>query len=344
MQIIIAIILFSAIILFHELGHFLVAKKNDVKVNEFCLGLGPTIVGFHKGETFYSLKLLPFGGACMMEGEDEDSDSDRAFNKKTVFQRFAIVFAGPFFNFILAFIFAVIIISFRGIDTPVIGGIIDNSPAYEAGIEAGDKIVSIDDHRVYLYREISLYNYFNNDNPVTVKYIHNGEKKTVSLTPTIKDESGRKTLGFTSSGRTRVGVLKTIGYGVAEVRYWIWSTIRGLGKLVTGRLSLNDLSGPVGIIRTIGNTYTESVSIGVAAVIFNMMNMCMFLSANLGIMNLLPLPALDGGRLIFFIIEMIRRKRLDPGKEGMVHIVGLVVLLAFMGVIMFNDIRLIFVR
>ena len=126
MSIVVAIILFSLIILFHELGHFLLAKKNDVQVNEFCLGLGPTIIGKKFGETKYSLKLLPFGGACMMEGEDEESNSDRAFNKKNVWQRFAIVFAGPFFNFILAWILAVIIILFVGVDKPIVYHVIEN--------------------------------------------------------------------------------------------------------------------------------------------------------------------------------------------------------------------------
>ena len=143
MNIIIAIILFSLIILFHELGHFLLAKINGVQVNEFCLGLGPTIVGFHKGETFYSLKLLPFGGACMMEGEDEDSDSGRAFGKKSVWQRFSIVFAGPFFNFILAWLLSMIILGVAGIDEPTILQTIPGSPAAEAGIAGGDTIVKL---------------------------------------------------------------------------------------------------------------------------------------------------------------------------------------------------------
>ena len=343
MNIIIAIILFSLIILFHELGHFLLAKFNGVQVNEFCLGLGPTIIGFHKGETFYSLKLLPFGGACMMEGEDEESDSNRSFGKKGVWQRFSIVFAGPFFNFILAWVFALVILGSVGIDYPTIYQVESGSPAAEAGIEAGDTIVKLGNKNIHYYREISVYTYFHGEETTVVTWEHAGEMYTASVTPRYDEESGRYRFGFQGSyGRQKSGPLRVIQHSFYEVKYWITTTLQSLGKLVTGQLNMNDLSGPVGIVKTIGDTYTASRADGVFYVFINMLNMAILLSANLGVMNLLPLPALDGGRLVFFIIEAIRGKRIDPQKEGMVHYIGLIVLMIFMVVIMGNDIRKLF--
>ena len=343
MNIVIAIILFSLIILFHELGHFLLAKLNGVQVNEFCLGLGPSIVGFQKGETYYSLKLFPFGGACMMEGEDEESNSNRAFGKKNVWQRFSIVFAGPFFNFILAWLLSLIILGAAGIDYPTIYQIQPASPAAEAGIEGGDTILKLDNKRIHFYREISVYTYFHEGEEILVTWEHDGETFSASVTPRFDEESGRYLFGFQGSyGRQKASGPEVFKNSFFEMKYWITTTLQSLGKLVTGQLKMNDLAGPVGIVKTMGDTYTESRSDGAFYVFLNMLNMAVLLSANLGVMNLLPLPALDGGRLVFFIIEAIRGKRLDPQKEGMVHYVGLILLMVFMVVIMGNDIRKLF--
>ena len=343
MNIVIAIILFSLIILFHELGHFLLAKLNGVQVNEYCLGLGPSIVGFQKGETYYSLKLFPFGGACMMEGEDEESNSNRAFGKKNVWQRFSIVFAGPFFNFILAWLLSLIILGAAGIDYPTIYQIQPASPAAEAGIEGGDTILKLDNKRIHFYREISVYTYFHEGEEILVTWEHDGETFSASVTPRFDEESGRYLFGFQGSyGRQKASGPEVFKNSFFEMKYWITTTLQSLGKLVTGQLKMNDLAGPVGIVKTIGDTYTESRSDGAFYVFLNMLNMAVLLSANLGVMNLLPLPALDGGRLVFFIIEAIRGKRLDPQKEGMVHYVGLILLMVFMVVIMGNDIRKLF--
>lgn len=344
MNIILALIIFSIIILFHELGHFLLAKHNDVKVNEFCLGLGPTVIGFTKGETKYSLKLLPFGGACMMEGEDEASDDDRGFNNKTVLQRFGIVAAGPVFNFIMAFAFSFILVASVGFDRPVLTDVMEGYPAAEAGLQAGDEIVKLGSKRIHLYREVSIYTYFHAGEDVEVTYKRDGEKLKTILTPKFEEESGRYLFGFYgSSARSKGNVLQTLQYSAYEVKYWICSTVESLGQLVSGHVSMNDLSGPVGIVKTIGDTYTETKSEGGFIIFLNMLNICILLSANLGVMNLLPIPALDGGRLVFLIIEGIRGRRFDPDKEGMLNFVFLMLLMAFMVVIMFNDIRKIMV-
>lgn len=344
MSIIFAIIIFSLIILFHELGHFLVAKKFDVKVNEFCLGLGPTLLHLKKGETTYSLKLLPFGGACMMEGEDEESEDNRAFNKKTVWQRFAIVAAGPFFNFIMAYVLSVILIGSIGYDKPVITGVMEEYSAEEQGLEAGDLIVSLNHYPVHFYQEISVYSFFHPEETIEVTYKRGQEEKTVTLTPKYNEEEGRYLLGITGNYQREKGnVAETLKYGFYEMQYQIYSTFQSLKMLFTGKLTINDMSGPVGIVKTIDDTYEESLSSGAFYVVMNLLNIAILLSANLGVMNLLPFPALDGGRLVFFVIEAVRKKKIDENIEGRIHLVGFVLLMGLMVVVLFNDIYKLFV-
>lgn len=345
MNIVIAILIFSLLILFHELGHFSLAKANGIRVNEFSLGLGPTILGFTKGETKYSLKLLPFGGACMMEGEDEESDDERAFNKKSVWARISVVAAGPVFNFIMAFVFSVIVLSAVGVDKPVLTDVIDGYAAQEAGLQGGDTIVEMNGKNIHFYREISLYSTFHAGETVEVTYERDGQEYTTTLTPKYDEENARYLYGFVSnSAREKVGFFQTIGYAFCELGYYIDTVIESLKMIFTGGVTLNDLSGPVGIVQNMGEVYEESVTTsGYYYAFLNMMNWASMLSANLGVMNLLPIPALDGGRLVFLIIEAIRRKPINPEKEGMVHMIGIILLLILMFVVMFNDIRKIFI-
>ena len=343
MKIVIAILIFSIIIIFHELGHFLLAKANGIRVNEFSLGLGPTIIGFTKGETKYSLKLLPFGGACMMEGEDEESGDERAFGKKSVWARISVVAAGPIFNFILAFVGAFILLCNIGYDLPVLTDVLPGYPAEAAGMQAGDVIVKIDDSRIHFFRDISAYTQFHPGETVSVTYERDGKRYETELTPKYDEEYGYYMYGFQTSGqRVHGNVLETLKYSVYEVNYWIKATLNSIKMLVGGQVSVNDMSGPVGIVDMIGEGYEQSISYGLFTAFLQMLYITIFLSANLGVMNLLPLPALDGGRLLFMIIEVIRGKRIDPDKEGMVHFVGMMLLFAFMIFVMFNDVRKLF--
>lgn len=260
-SIIIAIILFSIIVIFHELGHFWLAKANGIKVNEFCLGLGPTLFGVQRGETKYSIKLLPFGGACIMEGEDESSGDDRAFNNKSVWARISVVFAGPFFNFIMAFIFALIIICSVGYDSPKLAGVIEGYAAEEAGIKAGDEIVKLNNTNIHFYREISLYSMLHEGETVDVTYLRDGKKHTTTLKPKYDETTKRYLYGFNVSGeRTKPGFGKALLYSCYEVKYNIYTTIEGLKMLCTGAASVNNLSGPVGIVKNMGDTYEQAVS------------------------------------------------------------------------------------
>ncbi len=339
MKIIIAILIFSFIIIFHELGHFLFAKKFNVKVNEFTLGLGPTLISWGKGETKYCLKALPFGGSCVMEGEDEESDSDRAFGNQPLLHRFLIVFGGPLFNFILAFILSVIFIAMAGVDKPVVTGVVEGYPAEEAGIEAGDTIISLNGYNVHFYSEISLYNFLHSGEIVDVKYSHNDEIKTATIKPKLNEEAGRYMLGIENNGeRTSVGPLSTLAYGCYEIKYQIYVTFQSLKMLFTRQISVQEVSGPVGVVSVIGDVYESSVVDGLKYVFLNLASITILLSANLGVMNLLPFPALDGGRILLYIIEGIRGKKMKPEIENGINLVGFGLLMLLMIVVMYNDI------
>ena len=339
MGIILAILLFSAIVIFHELGHFLLAKKNKIRVDEFSLGLGPTIFGKQFGETKFSLKLLPFGGACMMGEDDVDDMSEGSFNSKSVWARMSVIVAGPVFNLILAWILCMIIISWTGYRAPVVSNVTDGYSAQEEGIEPGDVIKKIGGKSVHIWNDISLYNMMHaGTKSVEVKYERDGKDYTVVLEPKQNEGDAFPLLGITGGEMVRPGVIGTVRYGAYTVKYWITYTVDSLKMLISGKVGVKDLSGPVGIVSAEDNVYQEAAPAGMVVVILNLLNIGVLLTANLGVMNLLPLPALDGGRLVFLIIEAVRGKRVPPEKEGMVHFAGFVLLMALMVVIMFNDI------
>lgn len=341
MGIIIAILLFGFIVFFHELGHFLVARKNGITVHEFWIGMGPTLVHKQVGATDYCLKLLPLGGACVMGEDDAEDMSEGSFNSKSPWRRLSVIVAGPFFNFILAFLCAVIFIACVGFDKPVINQVSEGTPAAEAGLESGDVIVKLNNKSIHIFREISLYNQFHQGEATEVTYERDGVRHTVLLTPQ-KDESGYYIFGIVSGGYEKGNVFEVLKYGVYEVKYWIDMTLESLGQLLTRAVGVDQLSGPVGVVSAVDETYQQSKSDGVYYVFLNMLRIAILLSANLGVMNLLPIPALDGGRALFLVIELIRGKRVPPEKEGYVHLAGMVCLLLLMAFVMFNDIKRIF--
>lgn len=210
-------------------------------------------------------------------------------------------------------------------------------------MQAGDTILKIDHTRIHFFRDISAYTQFHSGDAVTVTYERDGERCQTVLTPKYNEEYGYYMYGFQGSAqKTKGSVLSNLKYSVYEVEYWIRVTIDSLKSLVGGKVSVNDMSGPVGIVNMIGDSYEQSVTYGYYMVFLQMLYITIFLSANLGVMNLLPLPALDGGRLLFLIVEVIRGKRVDPDKEGMVHFIGMMLLFALMFFTFFNDIRKLF--
>lgn len=342
MGIILAILVFGIIVFIHELGHFLLAKANKIRVDEFSLGMGPRLFSFVRGETRYSLKLLPLGGSCMMGEDDVDDMSEGSFNSKSVWARMSVVVAGAVFNFLLALVFSMIVIGYTGYDKPVISGVVDGFPAQEAGLTEGDRIVKMNNKKINIWREISYYNMFHPGETVELVYERDGETYETTITPK-KDEDGNYLIGITSPAQyEKANLLTAVQYGVYEVKFWICTTLESLKMLVTGDVGVDQLSGPVGIVSVVDETYQQTKSYGVIIVIMQMLNIGILLSANLGVMNLLPLPALDGGRLVFMIVEAIRGKRVPPDKEGWVHGIGMILLLALMAFVMFNDVKKLF--
>ena len=341
MGLILALLLFSFIVFFHELGHFLLARKNGIYVEEFCIGMGPVLVKKKGKETTYSIRLLPIGGACMM-GEDEVENLDeKSFNNKSVWARISVIAAGPVFNFILAFILSVIVVSWLGYDKPVIKSVLENSAAEEAGLKDGDVIKEINGKNIHIFREISAYNQFHPGEKMELTYERNGKEYTVSL-KTRPDETGRYLIGITQGQYKKANAFTALQYGFYEVKFWIDYTIESLKMLFTGVIGLDQLSGPVGIVDVVDEAYDTNIQYGISSVVLAFLNLSILLSANLGVMNLLPIPALDGGRLVFLFVEAIRGKRIPPEKEGLVHMAGLIALFGLMIFVMFNDLQRIF--
>lgn len=425
-----AIIVFSILVFIHEFGHFLLAKKNGVKVIEFSIGFGPRIFSFEKGETKYSFKIIPFGGACQMlnkdmvsEEEMANEDLSKSFESKSVWARMSIVLAGPIFNFILAFVLAIIVIGTVGYDQAYITDIGKGSAAEAAGLQAGDIITEYNGTDISIARQIYLENFVHpvSEEPITIKYerdgeeyetviypqfvqkyvigftytlsseqvelkevtqdgplakagvlsgdklvsvngteIKNGEElnayfednplsdKEISLvvsrdgketeytvTPTLSQ--GSYSVGFSyNMGRVETDALGVLKYSAVEVGYQISTVFKSLGMLFTGQVTVNDFSGPVGIVDYIDTAYQESKSDGILYVFLNIANLTMLLSANLGVMNLLPIPGLDGGRFLFQILEVILRRPVKH--EEYFHLAGMILLMIFAVYIMFQDI------
>ncbi len=343
MNIIVALLVFSVIIIVHEFGHFLFAKMNRITVVEFSLGMGPRLLSFTKGGTRYSWKLLPFGGSCMMLGEDGEEEGEGTFGSASVWARILVVAAGPLFNFILAFVLSIFIVGSIGYDAPVLPGVSEGSPAQAGGLQKGDRLIRMNGKRIRLYRQISNYVMFHQEEfrqgqPVRFEYEREGQIYDTTIVPEIMDGAYRFGIPG-SSYRARTGPLDTLRYSAYEVYYWIDVTLQSLGMLVHGSVSLDDMSGPVGVVDMIGETYEESRSSGLFYIWLNMLNIAILLTANLGVMNLLPIPALDGGRLVFLFLEAIRRKKVDPEMEARIHFAGLILLMLLMVVIMFNDVK-----
>lgn len=424
MKFIIALLVFSVIILFHELGHFLLAKRNNIAVTEFSLGMGPRLLSTEKGGTRYSLKLFPIGGSCMMVGEDDDDTTEGSFNNASVWARISVVAAGPIFNFILAFVFAMIITSVVGYDPAKVLQVTEGSPAAEAGLQEGDVITEFQGRHISIGRDLDSYMNLHGlqDEEISLTYKRDGKKYNIAYTADSEErymlgfyymsegepqitqvmigssmaEAGvmpgdiireingvdvadaqelqeylaehplngsEVTLGMERDGkvetivatpqmtktvdsgfvyniyREKTNFLGVMKYSAVEVRYWISSTIESLMMFVKGQFSVNDLSGPVGIIDVIGDSYEEAKEEGAVMVWMQMLYWAILLSANLGVMNLLPIPALDGGRLVFLLIEAVRKKRLNPNVEGMIHFAGFMLLMLLMIFVMFNDFR-----
>ena len=345
MYIIIAIIIFGILIAIHEFGHFTAAKLCGVKVEEFAIGMGPALFKKQRGETLYTLRLLPIGGFCAMAGEDEESDDPRAFTNQGFWKKFVILCAGSFMNLVLGIV--LILIMYAGAQafvTPTIDHFMDGCP-YEGteAMQAGDTFYSIDGQRIYLVSDVSSF-LMRGDGVYDIVMLRDGEKvelKDFALTTKTYAEYANEgpkygfVFGYTEA--TFGAKLEYTWNTAMEFSRWVWI---GLKDLVSGSVGLKDMSGPVGIVDMMNDVGQQAENARAAA--DNLIYISAFIAVNLAIMNMLPIPALDGGRvflmIVTVIIEAVSRKKLDPKYEGYIHMAGMVLLLGLMALVMYNDI------
>ena len=324
-----SVFVFFMVILFHEFGHFIVAKAVGIKVNEFSIGMGPKLFQKQKGETKYSVRSLPIGGYCSMEGEDQKSDDPRSFNNASILGRIAVVVAGPIMNLVLALIVLSLVSFSTGVPTTTISETISGSPAEKAGLQSGDMILSINDVGIKDWDDV--LNEVGASNPekmMRVKVLRNGETIEFTLQPTVSEDN-RVIIGIVPLNEKSLGT--AIVGGIKETGSMLGIMFNFIGMIFKGGVSARDLSGPVGIIYTIG----EAAKYGLV----NLLYLMGFISVNLGVFNLLPIPALDGSRIVFLLIEALRGKPIDPEKEGYVHFIGFILLMLLMITVTYFDIN-----
>ncbi len=342
-----SIIVFGLIIFVHELGHFLQARIVGIRVEEFALGMGPKVLSTQKGETVYSLRALPLGGFCRMAGQAGEGgykvssvyDPGR-FDQKPVWARMSVVLAGPIMNFALAVLLFFAVFGFFGIPqdyTAEIGEVMVGSPAESVGLQEGDRVIAINGMQVNSWSEMVEIIGRHPDEKLTMEIKRKSTVSTVEVTPQYDPESQRALIGITPKGRfiwQRIGIVA--GFKEALLQTWqiIVLTLESLIGMIRGTVSAEGVAGPVGIISLIG----ESARFG----FFSVLNLTALISVNLGLLNLLPIPALDGSHMLFMLIEAVRGKPINPEKENLVHLLGFVVLMGLMLLITYKDILRLF--
>lgn len=346
--IVFAILLFSLIIFVHELGHFLTARLFRVKVHEFALGMGPKIFSWEKGETTYSLRAIPVGGFCSMEGEDERSEDEGSFSAKPWWQKLIILAAGAGMNVVLGFLIFIIFVSVfyqgSGIPTTTVDTVIEQSALY-GELLPGDKVVAINDTTVNIKRDIDFAMQRCGGGECTLTVKRDGEKLNFRFKPLAAqytDGSPAYLIGINSAMR-KVGVVSVVREAFYQTIWMGKVVFVSLGMLISGEVGVGEMSGPVGVVDAMNSAVNDAASSapagqGLMAGLLALLSLASFISVNIGIMNLLPIPALDGGRIFFVIIEAIRRKPIPPEKEGIVHFIGLVLLMGLMVFATWNDI------
>ena len=334
-----ALLFFGVIIMIHECGHFTCAKLFKVKVNEFSLGMGPALFKRKKGDTLYAVRLFPIGGYVAMEGEDDASEDDRAFNKKPVWQKMIIVVAGALMNLILGFILMVLLLTTSTdlIGTNTIKEFYPDAVSAQYGLQAGDRFVEIDGHHVWSELDLSFLMSRSQDGVFDFVVERDGEKVTLNDVHFATEQQNGITLiqyDFIIIGEQPgfLNIVKNAFTQSASIVRMVWLSVF---DLVTGRYGMSELAGPVGTVDIIADVTAQAVSSGSLT---NLLTIMAFITINVGVANLLPLPALDGGRFLFLAVEAVRRKPVNPKYEGYVHAAGLALLLLLMVVVTYNDI------
>lgn len=329
-----AILFFGIIIALHEFGHFSTAKLFKIKVNEFSIGMGPAFFKKQKGETLYALRILPIGGFVSLEGEDEISDDPRAFGNQKAWKRFIVVAAGAILNIVLGLILICIMLGISDkVPTTVVSDVAENMYTAETGIIIGDEILSIDGTRVHSARDLYYCLYRNNDGKFDITLRRDGEKlEFTQLYVPYDMEQGYCSFIVGSENVSALNLFPGAVRETLSMTKMIWLS---LIDMVGGKYGMDELSGPVGTIGIVADTASDAASKSdYSSIIF----ILAFITVNIGLVNLLPLPALDGGRLLFIAIEIIFRRPVPKKFEAIVHAAGLILLLGLMALITFNDI------
>lgn len=328
-----SLLVFLLVVMLHEFGHFSIAKLSGIKVNEFSIGMGPKIYQKQKGETFYSLRALPVGGYVAMEGEEENSHDPRAFNNVSIVKRMAVVLAGAFMNFVLAFIAFTLIFSIVGYGTSEIEKVISNSPADKAGIQSGDLIIKINENNVKDIYDINSIISKNQKEEMDFQINREGNILNVKIKPEYSVENQMYLIGITS--KLDHSILKSISLGANRTLEMSKLILQSIKMMFSGSFKMEYLSGPVGVVQLIGSESSKGF--------LNFLQILGLISVNLGVFNLLPIPALDGGKFLFLLIEALRGKPIDEKIEQGLSLIGISLLCSLMiYVTIFNDIGRLF--
>lgn len=330
MTILYSVIIFSVLIFVHELGHFGVAKASGIKVKEFALGMGPAIIKKTKGETQYSLRIFPVGGFCAMEGEDEDSDDERAFNNKPFFVKAAVLVAGSAMNLLLAVLILSSVVLYFGTPTTTLDKINLDSPAAVAGILEGDKVSTINNIKINEWEDVSAAINSEDGKAVKIEVIRDGEVIVKEITPV--EEEGRMIIGITPTFQKNP--ISAVKYGALATWEMGGKMVDVIGQLFTGEVSTKELMGPLGIVNAVG----DSAKYGFVYVA----QLAALISLNLAIVNMLPLPALDGGRILLLFIRKLTGKVITDEVEGKIHLIGFALLIGLMVYVTYQDVLRIF--
>lgn len=351
MTIIFAVLIFSLLVFVHEFGHFAAAKLSGVQVNEFSIFMGPALVKWERNGTLYAIRCIPFGGYCAMEGEDGDSDNPKAFTRAAWWKRLIILVAGAFMNFVTGLLLLVVIYApAQQMVVPEIAQIEEGCLlAGENGIQVGDRILSLDGEKVYVQSDFSMILSLKGGDYHDLELLRNGQKIMLEDFHMQRAEfpngdgttSLRYGFSFGTKDMTLGDKLKTAWYSALD---YVRVVRLSLGMIFSGQAGMADISGPVGIVQQMSETAEQSENAFAAAM--NLLNYAALISVNLAVMNLLPIPALDGGRVVGVVlttvVEAITKKKLDPKYEGYIHGAGMILLLGLMAVILFKDVFMIF--
>ena len=340
-MILIAVLLFGFMVFIHEFGHFFMAKLCGIRVNEFALGMGPTLFRVQGKETKYSLRLFPIGGFCAMEGEDQESPDERSFFRKPVWKRFLVVVMGAVMNILLGLVLMMVILGQEAaFSSTTISQFEPNSALQKAGLQRGDEFVSVDHYRVYGDRDLSFALATANPDSVDLQVMRGGKLLNFDdVKFNGREVDGKKYLSldfYVMPIEKNFGTLiaKSVQDTVSTVRM-VWYSLVGF---VTGKFGFNDVAGPVGAASAVNQAVTAGLSQSFLAGLNNIFYMMMVLTVNLGVINLMPFPALDGGKLLFLLLEAVRRKPIKPQYEGWVETAGFCLLMGFMVLVTYSDI------